>query len=217
MNRYQSALKHHVKQMNLFHKATNKYLALFIILGLLSAGCSSSGSSERSTIDSAKTPASTPISQEQNAQGQPSPNKTTQGKAASEVPSTTVDGESFLTPSQLPTGPPPIATTLPPQIVPSTLPRFVSFTCSVTVNDTTQQPTPTTRAIRIDVEVNQTNLSSVATAVTTSGVTKRLLIPINKLGKGYTQVVVPDSAISYVSIFASPDFFPESTMCSNRG
>jgi hypothetical protein len=213
MNRYQSALKHHVKQMNLFHKATNKYLALFIIFGLLSAGCSSSGSSERST----KIPASTSISQEQNAQGQPSPNKTTQGKAASEVPSTTVDGQSSLTPSQLPTGPTLIATTLPPQIVPSTLPRFVSFTCNVTVNDTTQQPTPTTRAIRIDVEVDQTNLSSVATAVTTSGVTKRLLIPINKLGKGHTQVVVPDSAISYVSIFASPDFFPESTMCSNRG
>ena len=203
--------------MNIFHKATNKTLLLLILLGISTSGCSSSESSVKSTIAQEKIPTTSLVTQNQKNQAQPSQNQKTQGKTASEAAPPAVDGESSLPPNQSPMGPAPIATTVPPQIAPSTLPRFESFTCTVAVNDTTQQPTPTTRAIRIDVEVNQANLSSVATAVTTSGVTKRLLIPINKSGKGYTQVVVPDSAISYVSIFASPDFFPESAMCSDQG
>jgi hypothetical protein len=203
--------------MNLFHKATNRTLLLLILLGISATGCSSSEPSVKSTITQEEIPATSLVTQNQKKQAQPSQNQKPRGNRADQGTATTIGGGSSLSSGQSQMGPSPVATTVPPQIAPSTLPRFESFTCTVTVNDTTQQPTPTTRAIRIDVEVNQTSLSSVATAVTTSGIIKRLLIPINKLGKGYTQVVVPDSAISYVSIFASPDFFPESTMCSNQG
>ena len=168
-------------------------------------------------MDPSEITASSRVTNNQKMQAQPNQNKKTQGSRADLGTATTIGGGTSLSSGQSQLGPSPVATTVPPQIAPSTLPRFESFACTVTVNETTQQPTPTTRAIRIDVDVNSANLSSVATAVTTSGITKRLLIPINNLGKGNTQVVVPESGNSYVSIFASPDFFPESTMCSAQG
>jgi hypothetical protein len=203
--------------MNLFHKATNKTLLLLILLGISATGCSTSKPSVKTTIAREEIPATSLVTQNQKKQAQPSQSQKPQGNRAGQGTATTVSGGSSMSSDQSQLGPSPAATTVPPQIAPSTLPRFESFTCTVTVNDTTQQPTPTTRAIRIDVDVSSANLSSVATAVTTSGITKRLLISVNKLGKGYTQVVVPESGISYVSIFASPDFFPDSTMCSAQG
>ena len=196
-------------------KATIKYFLILVTISLVALSCSTGDSNSVNSVESSDY-ISEVKGDNPSTHSVVTPN--TQGSKSSNsgsVPPTTVANMGTMT-----NGGQPITSSSSiqnPQVAPTTVPLFRSFTCSIQVSDTTQQASLNSRVIRIDLIIEETKIETIPVEVRTNGVSKRLLIQVQKSGTGYSQVVVPGKGISYVSAYASPDFIPESRMCSAQG
>lgn len=199
-------------------KTTSRYFLRLIATSLIATGCSTTSNPEINAVDSIR-PSTYTTNAAQSDTVTTSidtaiTSSTSSPSRSSGQTNSTIQTNDVTTPSQSVS---PQVTNQSPQVSITTIPLFVGFICSIQVNDTTQEATPNSRVIRIDLSTDLQKNFSVPVEVRTNNVVKRLLIQVQKSGMGYSQVVVPNNGISYVSAYASPDFIPESKMCNSRG
>lgn len=204
---------------NTFRDATIHQVILLVILLPFLESCSSNSSttSEVKTSESTMlTQSNSMILEEQASSTSPIKQSSTSSTISQALNKfTTTTSTSPVSPTQPPIAPQTTKPTSPP--TPTTLPRFIPFSCAIKVSDTTHQMANNSRVIRIDVSISRKDIPVVAVEAVTESTRKKLLLELSKTGEGYTQIVVPDTALTTISVFASPDFYSDAEMCSGRG
>lgn len=194
---------------------------LTMFFAMFMSACSSSKVQSKSTQSTQLTEASATTSTDKKTDGLSTPKTTSaQNTTGSTSPiiqpqgsspsNTTPSGTQFE--NQIQT-----VTTLAQQVtVPPTIPRFVSFQCSITIRETSQQPSPNTVAMRVDVTVTEQSVLTVWVEALSGNQRDRKALAISKSGTASTQLVVLEGKDAIVTVYAAPDFEPDARMCSAK-
>lgn len=202
----------------------NMLMVSVVLLAMTMTACSSSAaekaSSESTVLTSASDPTSLPLGETSStatpratpSQLQPSinaaPKSSASGPGSPAVPSLSQGSSQQGTPA---------VTAMPPQItVPPTSPRFVPFQCSLSIRETSQQPSPNTSAIRVDISIVGSLPSTVWLEALSDDLRDRKSVSISKTGTGSTQLVVRLGKGATVTAYAAPDFEADARMCAAK-
>lgn len=97
---------------------------------------------------------------------------------------------------------------------PVTTLRFVPFQCIAQIRETSQQPATNAVAIRVDVSVTGTSISTIFLEAISSNQRDRKAVAVSNTGMATTQLVVAAGQSATVTVYATSDFEPDARMCS---
>lgn len=104
----------------------------------------------------------------------------------------------------------------PTNTVPSTTPRFTPFQCSIQIRETSQQPSTSTEALRVDVAIAGQSITTVFIEALSGNKRDRKAAAVSKSNTVTTQMVVLAGQNATVTVYAAPDFEPDARMCSAK-
>lgn len=198
-----------------FHK-TKRAVLLIAIFPIVFAGCSNSNTSEELGSPTSLASEASSTSTASTSSRLPNTSLATQSKGQSISPASTnaVGQKSEATNSPNSSVISNSGITMAPTPPQTTVPRFIPFQCSVRVRETSQQPTPSTRAVRVDILVMTPSIDGVWVEARAGNSKDRQALLLDKDRSVTTQMIVPLGLQGIVSVNATSDFSPDSVMCS---